>query len=121
MLSLNFKWCLFSNSVCNRFLIEVYLFDIEMQPQTKLVAESKIFMLHRVGNRLKIKYLYLSIFEFLFRPTVPGVIGCLQALEAIKVAAAVGEPLSGRMLLFDALSARIRVVCSILFLLYLLF
>lgn len=41
---------------------------------------------------------------------VPGVIGCLQALEAIKIASAVGEPLSGRMLLFDALSARIRIV-----------
>ncbi|XP_051143649.1 adenylyltransferase and sulfurtransferase MOCS3 [Andrographis paniculata] len=41
---------------------------------------------------------------------VPGIIGCLQALEAIKVAAAVGEPLSGRMLLFDSLSARTRVV-----------
>ncbi|KAF8391595.1 hypothetical protein HHK36_023901 [Tetracentron sinense] len=41
---------------------------------------------------------------------VPGVIGCLQALEAIKIASVVGEPLSGRMLLFDALSARIRVV-----------
>lgn len=41
---------------------------------------------------------------------VPGVIGCLQALEAIKVATGVGEPLCGRMLLFDALSARIRVV-----------
>lgn len=41
---------------------------------------------------------------------VPGIIGCLQALEAIKVVSAVGEPLSGRMLLFDALSARIRVV-----------
>lgn len=41
---------------------------------------------------------------------VPGIIGCLQALEAIKVAGAVGEPLSGRMLLFDALSVRIRVV-----------
>ncbi|XP_073305900.1 adenylyltransferase and sulfurtransferase MOCS3 [Primulina huaijiensis] len=41
---------------------------------------------------------------------VPGIIGCLQALEAIKVAGAVGEPLSGRMLLFDALTARIRVV-----------
>ncbi|KAL8516598.1 hypothetical protein ACS0TY_015022 [Phlomoides rotata] len=41
---------------------------------------------------------------------VPGIIGCLQALEAIKVAAAVGEPLSGRMLLFDALSARLRLV-----------
>uniref|UniRef100_A0ACD5XRZ6 Uncharacterized protein n=1 Tax=Avena sativa TaxID=4498 RepID=A0ACD5XRZ6_AVESA len=41
---------------------------------------------------------------------VPGVIGCMQALEAIKVATDVGEPLSGRMLLFDALSARIRIV-----------
>ncbi|XP_051204625.1 adenylyltransferase and sulfurtransferase MOCS3-1 [Lolium perenne] len=41
---------------------------------------------------------------------VPGVIGCMQALEAIKVATGVGEPLSGRMLLFDALSTRIRIV-----------
>lgn len=41
---------------------------------------------------------------------VPGVIGCLQALEAIKVASLVGEPLSGRMLLLDALSGRIRNV-----------
>ncbi|KAK2996718.1 hypothetical protein RJ639_025537 [Escallonia herrerae] len=41
---------------------------------------------------------------------VPGIIGCLQALEAIKVASIVGEPLSGRMLLFDALSARFRDV-----------
>ncbi|XP_015973067.1 adenylyltransferase and sulfurtransferase MOCS3 [Arachis duranensis] len=41
---------------------------------------------------------------------VPGIIGCLQALEAIKIAASVGEILSGRMLLFDALSARIRIV-----------
>ncbi|XP_058090172.1 adenylyltransferase and sulfurtransferase MOCS3 [Magnolia sinica] len=41
---------------------------------------------------------------------VPGVIGCLQALEAIKVVSAIGEPLSRRMLLFDALSGRIRIV-----------
>ncbi|PSR85309.1 Molybdopterin-synthase [Actinidia chinensis var. chinensis] len=41
---------------------------------------------------------------------VPGIIGCLQALEAIKVASTVGETLSRRMLLFDALSARIRIV-----------
>lgn len=41
---------------------------------------------------------------------VPGIIGCLQALEAIKIASAIGEPLTGRMLIFDALSARIRVV-----------
>ncbi|KAG8072806.1 hypothetical protein GUJ93_ZPchr0006g45256 [Zizania palustris] len=40
---------------------------------------------------------------------LPGVIGCLQALEAIKVASAVGEPLCGRMLLFDALSSHIRI------------
>ncbi|XP_020580764.1 adenylyltransferase and sulfurtransferase MOCS3-2 [Phalaenopsis equestris] len=41
---------------------------------------------------------------------VPGAIGCLQALEAIKVASGIGETLSGRMLIFDALSSRIRVV-----------
>ncbi|KAF0933497.1 hypothetical protein E2562_018581 [Oryza meyeriana var. granulata] len=41
---------------------------------------------------------------------LPGVIGCLQALEAIKVATAVGEPLCGRMLLFDALSSYVRIV-----------
>ncbi|XP_042433748.1 adenylyltransferase and sulfurtransferase MOCS3-2-like [Zingiber officinale] len=41
---------------------------------------------------------------------VPGVIGCLQALEAIKVVCNVGEALSGRMLLFDALSSRFRTV-----------
>ncbi|KMZ66770.1 Adenylyltransferase and sulfurtransferase MOCS3-1 [Zostera marina] len=41
---------------------------------------------------------------------VPGIIGCLQALEAIKLASSVGVSLSGRMLLFDALSARIRTV-----------
>ncbi|KAJ8432154.1 hypothetical protein Cgig2_006856 [Carnegiea gigantea] len=41
---------------------------------------------------------------------VPGVIGTLQALEAIKIASGVGEPLTGRMLIFDAFSGRIRVV-----------
>uniref|UniRef100_A0A0D9VMB4 Adenylyltransferase and sulfurtransferase MOCS3 n=1 Tax=Leersia perrieri TaxID=77586 RepID=A0A0D9VMB4_9ORYZ len=38
------------------------------------------------------------------------VIGCLQALEAIKVATSIGEPLCGRMLLFDALSSHIGMV-----------
>lgn len=33
---------------------------------------------------------------------VVGVIGSLQALEAIKVLAHIGEPLAGRLLLFDA-------------------
>ncbi|CAL5336180.1 unnamed protein product [Camellia sinensis] len=41
---------------------------------------------------------------------VPGIISCHQALEAIKIASDVGEPLSRRMLLFDALTAQIRIV-----------
>jgi sulfur-carrier protein adenylyltransferase/sulfurtransferase len=36
---------------------------------------------------------------------LPGVIGSLQANEAIKLVAGIGEPLVGRLLLFDALSA----------------
>ena len=34
---------------------------------------------------------------------LPGVIGSLQANEAIKLALGIGEPLVGRLLLFDAL------------------
>lgn len=45
---------------------------------------------------------------------MPGIIGCLQALEAIKIASSVGEPLSGRMLLLDSLSAKIRIVSNLL-------
>lgn len=39
-----------------------------------------------------------------------GVIGCLQALEVVKLVADMGEPLVGRMLIFDALDARQRVL-----------
>jgi adenylyltransferase/sulfurtransferase len=39
---------------------------------------------------------------------LPGVIGTLQATEAIKVVAEIGEPLIGRLLLFDALEMRFR-------------
>ena len=35
---------------------------------------------------------------------LPGIIGSLQTSEAIKLAAGIGEPLVGRLLLFDALS-----------------
>lgn len=41
---------------------------------------------------------------------VPGVIGVLQALEAIKVVTQWGEPLGGRLLLFDGAAATVRVV-----------
>lgn len=41
---------------------------------------------------------------------VPGIIGSLQALEAIKIIAAVGEVLSGRMLILDALAGTFRTV-----------
>jgi molybdopterin/thiamine biosynthesis adenylyltransferase len=39
---------------------------------------------------------------------LPGVIGLLQANEAIKLLLGIGEPLSGRLLHFDALAMRFR-------------
>ncbi|MES2859101.1 MAG: molybdopterin-synthase adenylyltransferase MoeB [Pseudomonadota bacterium] len=39
---------------------------------------------------------------------LPGVIGLLQATEAIKLLLGLGEPLSGRLLQFDALAMRFR-------------
>jgi len=41
---------------------------------------------------------------------LPGIIGSMQALEVIKIASGVGEPLSGKLFLFDALSFTHRVV-----------
>ncbi|MGH9406618.1 MAG: molybdopterin-synthase adenylyltransferase MoeB [Terriglobia bacterium] len=39
---------------------------------------------------------------------LPGVMGCVQALEVIKLILGKGEPLIGRLLLFDALGMRWR-------------
>ncbi|MDZ4675084.1 MAG: molybdopterin-synthase adenylyltransferase MoeB [Gemmatimonadota bacterium] len=39
---------------------------------------------------------------------LPGIIGSLQALEAIKMVIGIGESLIGRLVLFDALSLRFR-------------
>jgi adenylyltransferase/sulfurtransferase len=41
---------------------------------------------------------------------LPGVIGTLQATEAIKLILGIGEPLVGRLLLYDALAARFREI-----------
>eukprot|EP00192_Tetraselmis_astigmatica_P003976 CAMPEP_0117658236 /NCGR_PEP_ID=MMETSP0804-20121206/5758_1 /TAXON_ID=1074897 /ORGANISM="Tetraselmis astigmatica, Strain CCMP880" /LENGTH=465 /DNA_ID=CAMNT_0005464747 /DNA_START=57 /DNA_END=1454 /DNA_ORIENTATION=- len=41
---------------------------------------------------------------------VPGIIGTLQALEAVKVISGKGEPLSKRLLVFDALQGSFRQV-----------
>jgi hypothetical protein len=41
---------------------------------------------------------------------LPGVIGLVQATEAIKVLLGVGEPLIGRLLTYDALGMRFREV-----------
>jgi molybdopterin/thiamine biosynthesis adenylyltransferase/rhodanese-related sulfurtransferase len=41
---------------------------------------------------------------------LPGVIGSLQANEALKLALGIGEPLIGRLLLFDALSTEFSEV-----------
>jgi sulfur-carrier protein adenylyltransferase/sulfurtransferase len=40
---------------------------------------------------------------------LPGLVGCVQALEAIKLILGVGRPLIGRMVHFDTLSMEIRV------------
>jgi len=41
---------------------------------------------------------------------LPGVIGLVQATEAIKVLLGTGEPLIGRLLTYDALGMRFREV-----------
>lgn len=41
---------------------------------------------------------------------LPGVMGTLQAMEVIKLIAGVGEPLIGRLLMYDALGARFDTV-----------
>lgn len=41
---------------------------------------------------------------------LPGLIGTAQACEAIKILAGIGEPLSGRLLLWDALSIGTRTL-----------
>ncbi len=39
-----------------------------------------------------------------------GVIGTIMAMETIKLAAGIGEPLVGRLLLYDSLGARFDTV-----------
>jgi sulfur-carrier protein adenylyltransferase/sulfurtransferase len=39
---------------------------------------------------------------------LPGIIGCIQAMETLKLILGNGEPLIGRLLLFDALRMRFR-------------
>jgi len=41
---------------------------------------------------------------------LPGVVGCMQALEVIKLILDAGRPLVGRMMHFDTLSSEIRVL-----------
>ena len=41
---------------------------------------------------------------------LPGVIGVVQATEAIKILVGMGEPLIGRLLTYDALGMRFREV-----------
>ncbi len=41
---------------------------------------------------------------------LPGVIGSIMALEVIKLIAGVGEPLIGRLMLFDGMSMRVETI-----------
>jgi molybdopterin/thiamine biosynthesis adenylyltransferase len=39
---------------------------------------------------------------------LPGVIGVLQATEAVKILLGIGKPLAGRLLMYDALGTKFR-------------
>ncbi|WP_370671654.1 ThiF family adenylyltransferase [Nitratireductor aquibiodomus] len=39
-----------------------------------------------------------------------GVMGTLEAMEVVKLVTGIGEPLTGRLLLYDALAARFETV-----------
>lgn len=41
---------------------------------------------------------------------LPGIIGCMQASEAIKVLTGIGEPLVGRLFIFDALMFSTQII-----------
>ena len=41
---------------------------------------------------------------------LPGIVGCIQAIEAIKLLLGIGDSLAGRLLLFDALAMEFREV-----------
>lgn len=41
---------------------------------------------------------------------LPGVIGCIEAIEAVKLILGIGESLAGRLLIFDALTMEFRQV-----------
>ncbi len=41
---------------------------------------------------------------------LPGVVGLIQATEAVKLLLGIGEPLIGRLLTYDALGMRFREV-----------
>ena len=41
---------------------------------------------------------------------LPGLVGCVQAVEAMKLILGIGRPLIGRMLHFDTLSAEVRML-----------
>jgi len=43
---------------------------------------------------------------------VPGVIGSLQAVEAVKVLLGIGAPLVGRLLVYDGLAAEVMVLAT---------
>ncbi|MBK8653572.1 MAG: molybdopterin-synthase adenylyltransferase MoeB [Haliscomenobacter sp.] len=41
---------------------------------------------------------------------LPGILGCMQANEVLKIASGIGEPLSGKLCLFDAYSLSQRII-----------
>ena len=45
-----------------------------------------------------------------WRRPLPGIIGAMMAMEAVKLITGAGEPLRGRLMIHDALYAETRVI-----------
>ena len=41
---------------------------------------------------------------------LPGVVGAMMAVEAVKILAQAGDPLAGRLLIYDGLYAETRII-----------
>ena len=51
-----------------------------------------------------------AITLFLVSVALTGVMGTLMAMEIVKLIADIGEPLIGRLLMYDALGARFETI-----------
>ena len=51
-----------------------------------------------------------AFFAGVVRAPLTGIVGCIQAAEALKILIGAGQPLAGRLMLVDALAMDIRTI-----------